>query len=168
MLICPPSRSLSFLKADFAAVSFQLGFYTYQLFLSQDIKVEHAFASRESDRRMILNSIAGVSDLTASPDTSHPGWVTPQKWLLLMVLMAMILMTRMKRCLEQLLFISCLPKTLQTLSSACHGALSPAHSSALSWSFLCFDQWEIAQPAACMVWILYDLVKAVSTSKNVN
>jgi hypothetical protein len=43
---------------------------------------------------------------------------------------------------------------LQTLSSACHGALSPAHSSALSWSFLCFDQWEIAQPAACMVWIL--------------
>ena len=133
MLCCPPSRSLSFLKADFAAVSFQLGFYTYQLFLSQDIKVEHAFASRESDRRMILNSIAGVSDLTASPDTSHPGWVTPQKCLLLMVLvMAMILMTRMKRCLEQLLFISCLPKTLQTLSSAYHGALSPAYSSALS------------------------------------
>lgn len=39
-----------------------------------DIKMEHAFASRESDRRMILNSIAGVSDLTASPDTSHPGY----------------------------------------------------------------------------------------------
>lgn len=35
--------------------------------------MEEAFASRESDRRMILNSIAGVEDLTTSPAESHVG-----------------------------------------------------------------------------------------------
>lgn len=35
--------------------------------------MEEAFASRESDRRMILNSIAGVKDLTTSPAESHVG-----------------------------------------------------------------------------------------------
>lgn len=39
-----------------------------------DIKVEQALASEESDRRMILNSIAGVKDLASVPSSSHPGY----------------------------------------------------------------------------------------------
>jgi len=39
-----------------------------------DIRVEHADASRESDRRMILNSIAQAADLTQAPAFEHEGY----------------------------------------------------------------------------------------------
>ncbi|CAE7395461.1 Trim71 [Symbiodinium pilosum] len=39
-----------------------------------DIRVEHADASRESDRRMILNSIAQMDDLAAEPALEHEAY----------------------------------------------------------------------------------------------
>ena len=48
----------------------------------EDIKVEQALASEESDRRMILNSIAGVKDLARVPSSSHPGREKKQQPLL--------------------------------------------------------------------------------------
>ncbi|CAE7298463.1 abpC, partial [Symbiodinium necroappetens] len=39
-----------------------------------DIRVEHAEATRESDRRMILNSIAQAADLSRAPALEHEGY----------------------------------------------------------------------------------------------
>ncbi|CAK9041618.1 E3 ubiquitin-protein ligase TRIM71 [Durusdinium trenchii] len=39
-----------------------------------DIRVEKAFASQEEDRRMILNSIAGLEELTLPPAEVHEGY----------------------------------------------------------------------------------------------
>ncbi|CAE7547709.1 TRIM71, partial [Symbiodinium sp. CCMP2456] len=39
-----------------------------------DIRVEHAEATRESDRRMILNSIAQAADLSQAPALEHEGY----------------------------------------------------------------------------------------------
>ena len=44
--------------------------------------MEQALASEESDRRMILNSIAGVKDLARVPSSSHPGREKKQQPLL--------------------------------------------------------------------------------------
>ena len=67
----------------------------------EDIKVEQALASEESDRRMILNSIAGVKDLASVPSSSHPGrqkktTIADDPWkqqtLVMMMMMMMMMM----------------------------------------------------------------------------